>query len=71
MAALVRVASGFHLPPRRKSKTGVAPICRTEMDRRHHQRFGAAMDLSEAEGWREEFRLGGGGRRRGTTLRTE
>jgi hypothetical protein len=27
----------------------VAAICRTEMDRRHHHRFGAAMDLSESE----------------------
>jgi hypothetical protein len=49
MASLVRMASGFHLQPNRKSATGMAPICRTQMDRRHHQRFGTAMDLSEGE----------------------
>ena len=27
----------------------MAAICRTEVDRRHHQRFEAAMDLSEDE----------------------
>jgi hypothetical protein len=42
----------IHLQPRRKSASGMAPICRTEVDRRHHQRFGTAMDLSE-DGARE------------------
>jgi hypothetical protein len=51
LASLVRVASGFHLRPSGTSTTGVVPICRTEMDRRHHQRLGAAMDLSENKSW--------------------
>ena len=46
LASLVRVASGFHLRPSRPSTTGMAPTCRTEMDRRHHQRFGTTLGLS-------------------------
>jgi putative hemolysin len=53
LASLVCVASGSRLQPNRKSTTGMAPVCRTEMDRRHHQRFRATMDLSEDESWRE------------------
>jgi hypothetical protein len=47
LASLVRVASDYYLQPRRGSTTGMAPICRAEMDRRHQQRFRATMDLSE------------------------
>src|SRR6516225_3230092 len=46
------VASGFHLRPSRTSTTGLAPRCGTEMDRRHHQRFGTTLGLSEGEGSR-------------------
>jgi hypothetical protein len=53
LASLVRVASSFHLQPNRKSTTDMAPICRTEMDRRHDQRFGAALGLSEGSECRE------------------
>ena len=49
LASLVRVASGFRLQPRRKSTGGLAAIYRTELDRRDHQRFGTAMDLSGDE----------------------
>jgi len=35
---------------RRTSATSLAPKRRKEMDRRHHQRFGTAMGLSEDEG---------------------
>src|SRR5262249_18486875 len=50
LASLVRVASSFRLlQPIRNSTIGVARMFRTEMDRRHHQRFGAEMDLSEDE----------------------
>ena len=46
------MASGFHLRSSRTSTTGLAPRCGTEMDRRHHQRFGTAVGLSEDEGSR-------------------
>jgi len=32
LASLVRVAPSFHFQERRKSTTGVAAICRAEMD---------------------------------------
>jgi len=54
VASLVRVASGFHLQPSGKSTSGMAARRRTEMDRRNHQRFGTAMDLSEDESSRRE-----------------
>ena len=50
LASLVCVASGFHLRPSRTSTTGLAPRCGTEMDRRHHQRFGTTLGLSEGSG---------------------
>src|SRR5262249_46160186 len=47
LASLVRVASGFHHRPSRTSATSLAARRRTEMDQRHHHRFGATMGLSE------------------------
>src|SRR5215471_20855441 len=47
LASLVRVASGPHHRPSRTSATNLAPKRRKEMDRRHDQRFGIAMGLSE------------------------
>src|SRR5207237_9563017 len=52
LASLVRVASGFHHRPMGTSATSLAPKRRKEMDRRHRQRFGIGMDLSEGEGSR-------------------
>ena len=47
LASLVRVASSYRPRPSRKTASSVAPICRTEMDRRRHQRFGTTLGLSE------------------------
>ena len=40
LASLVRVASSYRPRPSRTTASSVAQICRTEMDRRRHQRFG-------------------------------
>ena len=47
LASLVRVASSYRPRPSRTTASSVAPICRTEMDRRRHHRFGTTLGLSE------------------------
>jgi hypothetical protein len=47
LASLVRLASSFHLQPRRKTANGVARPRRTKMDFGFNQRFGTTLGLSE------------------------